>query len=77
MEEWRAFIAARAALFQGCRWAVVRRRGQTGRGNMRAVVALLDAAARDAVSSGVRLQHFTDMLDAHLWVKQSASPPHA
>jgi hypothetical protein len=34
-----------------------------------AVVSILDAAAKDAARSGVVLKHFTDMIEAHLWLE--------
>ena len=64
LEEWRAYISAHQALLAGCRWAVVTRPATKS-----AVVCLLNAAAGDAAPSGVPLQQFTNMLDAHLWVK--------
>jgi hypothetical protein len=63
IDEWRAYVAQNRSWLEGCRWAVVRR------GLVPAVVAVLDAAAKDAASSGVVLKHFTDMIEAHLWLE--------
>ena len=68
IEEWRAFVTSRERLLHGCRWAVVRHN------NRSPVVNLLYAAAEASARSGVTLQQFTNMLDAHLWVKAPASP---
>jgi excisionase family DNA binding protein len=64
--EWRAYVAGRQSRLEGCRWAVVSRHEHAS------VVSLLDAVAQDAVPNGVLLRHFTNMVDAHLWVQPSA-----
>ena len=68
VEEWRSYVAKHQALLEGCRWAVVTRSESS-------VVSILDAAAHDAAPNGVVLRQFTNMVDAHLWVKRLPSLP--
>ena len=62
VEEWRAYVAERGPMLDGCRWAVVRRDTDSP------MVSVLEAAARDAAPHGVLLEQFSNMVDAHLWV---------
>lgn len=68
IEEWRAYIVEHETRLGGSRWAVVTREDSPP-----IVTAILDAASQDAAPVGVKLKQFTDMVDAHLWVKGSAS----
>ena len=68
VEAWRSYVARHQALLEGCRWAVVTRGDSS-------VVSILDAAAHDAAPVGVVLKQFTNMVDAHLWVKRLAFLP--
>ena len=67
LEEWRAYVARRQPMLNGCRWAVVIRGGNP------TVASILDAAAEDAARGGVLLKRFTNTIDAHLWLKLTAS----
>jgi hypothetical protein len=64
--EWRSYVAAHKTSLGGCRWAVVRD-GATSR-----VEPLLDAAEDDAALSGLVLQRFTSMVEAHVWARHAA-----
>ena len=63
VEEWRAYVADHQQRLEGCRWAVVTDRKDP------AVGSILRAAAEDAATCGVLLKQFSNMVDAHLWVK--------
>ena len=67
IEEWRAYVARRQPMLNGCRWAVVIR------GVNPAVASILDTAAEDAAPAGLLLKRFTNTIDAHLWLKLPAS----